>query len=157
LLQAGREALDSLLPGTTRELRAAGAPRLGLPTDLLQLQDGGWSSRLPATTDIHTGSRAQLESLIRTRVLAHPSIRALAGEVTGLLGDDERINGVTVRRSGGGGGPRTSRSHVEADLVVDASGRSSKAAGWLRGVGVEPAGEELVDTGLAYASRLYRS
>ncbi|WP_235454876.1 FAD-dependent oxidoreductase [Streptomyces olivochromogenes] len=157
LLKAGRDALESLLPGITRELRAAGAPCLGLPSDLLQWQDGGWWSRLPATTDIHTGSRAQLESLIRTRVLAHPSIHVVEGEVTGLLGDDDRLYGVTLRRSGVPGVPRTNRSRVEADLVVDASGRSSKAAGWLRGVGVEPAGEELVDTGLAYASRLYSS
>ncbi|MGW4202131.1 NAD(P)/FAD-dependent oxidoreductase [Streptomyces sp. NPDC004726] len=155
LLEGGQVALESLLPGLLAELAAAGAPRVGMPSDLVLWQDGRWFRRLPATTHIYTGSRAQLEDLIRRRVLANPVITAVeATDVVGLLGDASRVRGVQLRsRSGDARGEQRS---LKADLVVDASGSGTKAPRWLTAIGAEAPHEETIDTGLAYASRLYR-
>ncbi|GFH34545.1 FAD-dependent oxidoreductase [Streptomyces pacificus] len=162
LLESGRLALDSLLPGFTAELRAAGAPRVGMPEDMVAWS-GGWIRRTAPTAHIHTGSRAQLEHLVRRRVLADPAIRTVEStEAVGLTGDAFRVRGVLLRERGGtngtgGGGASGHRQRtLAADLVVDASGRGSRAPRWLAALGAEPPQEESIDTGQAYASRVYR-
>ncbi|WP_338900250.1 monooxygenase [Streptomyces sp. TG1A-60] len=155
LLEGGQLALDELLPGFMAELRAAGAPRVGMPADMVQWQADRWFRRVPASTHIHTGSRAQTERLVRRRVLAHPSISLIEGtDTVGLLGDAARVRGVLLCERGDG--HRGERRELAADLVVDASGRGTKAPRWLAAIGAEPPHEEIIDTGLAYASRVYR-
>jgi 2-polyprenyl-6-methoxyphenol hydroxylase-like FAD-dependent oxidoreductase len=46
---------------------------------------------------------------------------------------------------------------MTADLVVDASGRSSRTPQWLTSIGAPAPAEERVETGVAYATRLYRA
>lgn len=155
LLEGGQVAVESLLPGFLAELRAAGAPRVGMPSDLVLWQNGRWFRRLPATTHIYTGSRAQLEELVRRRVLANPVIRVEEGtDVVGLLGDVSRVRGVLLRDRSGDA--RGEQRVLEADLVVDASGSGTKAPQWLTAIGAAVPHEETIDTGLAYASRVYR-
>ncbi|MGW0732743.1 FAD-dependent oxidoreductase [Streptomyces sp. NPDC002851] len=155
LLQGGQMALESLLPGFLTELGAAGAPRVGMPSDMVLWQDGRWFRRVPASTHIYTGSRAQLEELVRRRVLANPVISAVEGtDVVGLLGDASRVRGVLLRDRSGDA--RAEHRSLDADLVVDASGSGTKAPQWLTAIGAEAPHEETIDTGLAYASRVYR-
>ncbi|MFJ7046583.1 FAD-dependent oxidoreductase [Streptomyces sp. NPDC101112] len=155
LLEGGQLALEALLPGFMAELRAAGAPRVGMPEDIVQWQSGRWLRRVPASTHIHTGSRAQIERLIRRRVLANTSVTLVEGtETVGLLGDASRVRGVLLRERGDGA--RGEQRELAADLVVDASGRGTKAPRWLTALGAEAPHEETIDTGLAYASRVYR-
>ncbi|MEU9554095.1 FAD-dependent oxidoreductase [Streptomyces fumanus] len=155
LLEAGQLALEDLLPGFLGELRAAGAPRVGMPEDMVQWQNGRWFTRFPATTHLYTGSRAQLEQLVRRRVLADPAITVAEGtDAVGLLGDASRVRGVLLRDRGAA--PDARPRPVEADLVVDASGRGTRAPRWLAELGAEAPPEELIDTGLTYASRVYR-
>jgi 2-polyprenyl-6-methoxyphenol hydroxylase-like FAD-dependent oxidoreductase len=155
LLQGGQVAMESLLPGFLTELREAGAPRVGMPSDMVMWQTGRWFRRLPASTHIFTGSRAQLEDLVRRRVLANPVISVWEGtDVVGLLGDASRVRGVLVRDRSGDA--RAESRPLEADLVVDASGSGTKAPQWLAAIGAEGPHEETIDTGLAYASRVYR-
>lgn len=156
LVTGGQQALESLLPGLVGELREAGAPWVGVPRDLVQWQAGAWYRRTPATAHLLTGSRPLTEWLIRRRVLADPRVETAQGtEVVGLEGDAARVGGVVVRERGSGASQGL-RSLI-ADLVVDASGRSSKAPGWLAAIGAEPPREETLDTGLAYASCVYRA
>ncbi|WP_372411681.1 FAD-dependent oxidoreductase [Streptomyces luteireticuli] len=151
-LKGGVQALDALLPGLPDELREHGSPSLGMPDDLLQWQGGQWFRRTPAATHMLTGSRPLTDWLVRRRVLADPRITVLEGaEVTGLAGDATRVRGVRIRPRGAGQETRT----LAADLVVDASGRSSRAPDWLRAIGAEPAPEETIDAGLAYSTRFY--
>ncbi|WP_198533742.1 FAD-dependent oxidoreductase [Streptomyces odonnellii] len=155
LLEGGQRALDELLPGIVAELREYGAPRVGLPSDIVQWQAWRYYRRTGATAHLLTGTRPLLEWLVRRRVLAEPRITVLEGtEVVGLLGDSARVRGVRLRRRG-------SETHQDvrqlaADLVVDASGRGSRAPDWLAAIGAEPPHEETLDTGLAYATRVYR-
>ncbi|MFI9587569.1 FAD-dependent oxidoreductase [Streptomyces sp. NPDC052236] len=166
LLEGGQVALEQLLPGVLGELRAQGAPEVGLPGDVVQWQNGYWFRRTPATTHMFTGTRPRLEHIVRRRVLANPRIEVADGtEVAGLTGDDKRVRGVLLRERGAGrgagrggerNGERNGERSLDADLVVDASGRGSRAPEWLAAMGAEPPHEETIDTGLAYATRLYR-
>ncbi|MFI8520673.1 NAD(P)/FAD-dependent oxidoreductase [Streptomyces sp. NPDC085481] len=156
LIEGGQRALDELLPGFMAELRELGAPKVGVPEDMVQWQNGRWFQRTPATAYFYTGPRPQLEWLVRQRVLADPRIELVEGtETVGLLGDSARVRGVMLRERGADAGkePRA----LEADLVVDASGRSTRAPDWLAGIGAEAPHEETLDTGLAYGTRIYRS
>ncbi|MFI1812065.1 NAD(P)/FAD-dependent oxidoreductase [Streptomyces sp. NPDC020422] len=156
LIEGGQRALDELLPGFMDELRALGAPKVGVPEDMVQWQNGQWYVRTPATAHFYTGPRPQLEWLVRQRVLADPRIELVEGtETVGLLGDAARVRGVLVRERGAGA-DREPRP-LEADLVVDASGRSTRAPEWLAAIGAEAPHEETLDTGLAYGTRVYRS
>ncbi|MDN3296098.1 FAD-dependent monooxygenase [Streptomyces ficellus] len=156
LIAGGQHALERLLPGVIEELREQGAPKVGMPRDMVQWQGGSWYRRTEATAYLYTGSRPLLEQLIRRRVLADPRIATVEGtEATGLAGDAVRVRGVLVRERGAG---KDQEPHtLAADLVVDASGRGSRAPQWLAAIGAEPPAEERLDTGLAYATRVYRS
>ncbi|MFC8794762.1 FAD-dependent oxidoreductase [Streptomyces cinereoruber] len=155
LIEGGQRALDELLPGFMEELRELGAPKVGMPEDMVQWQNGAWYRRTAAAVHFYSGPRPQLEWLVRRRVLADPRIELVEGtETVALTGDSSRVRGVRLRERGAGVGGETRT--LAADLVVDASGRSTKASDWLTGIGAEAPHEETLDTGLAYATRVYR-
>src|SRR6185436_5591431 len=52
---------------------------------------------------------------------------------------------------------RTADGDVAADLIVDASGRTSRAPEWLRALGMEPPEETVVDSFAGYSTRWYRA
>jgi 2-polyprenyl-6-methoxyphenol hydroxylase-like FAD-dependent oxidoreductase len=156
LLSGGQRALEQLLPGVTAALTAAGARQLGIPRDLLTRYGNGWQRRFDEGR--HTllcCSRDLLDHVVRDRVLRHAaatdtSVTILqATETTGLLGTAEGVTGVRIRAR------ESHRDEREllTGLVVDASGRSSRAPDWLGALGLPAPREETVDTGLAYASR----
>lgn len=45
---------------------------------------------------------------------------------------------------------------IEADLVVDATGRSSKMTAWLQSAGFGTVPEEAINSGLGYGTRTYK-
>ncbi|MFG7942309.1 tryptophan 2,3-dioxygenase family protein [Streptomyces cacaoi] len=155
LLTSGMNALDRLLPGLLSALSDAGAPRLAVPGDLGVWQAGQWISRRNPSQPILTPSRPLLEHHIRRRVLDGSPIRVRTGvEVTGLLGRPGHITGVAVRDRGG---DNRTRQEIEADLVVDASGRSSRTPAWLAALGAQVPVEEVVETGRAYATCVFHA
>src|SRR5262249_14526302 len=48
-------------------------------------------------------------------------------------------------------------SEMSADLVIDASGRASKAPEWLRALGLEPPEESVVNGHAGYSSRWFQA
>ncbi|MFC7310449.1 FAD-dependent oxidoreductase [Streptomyces monticola] len=152
-MSGGVSAVDSLLPGTSDALYAAGAKRRGMPADLLTLSAEGWYRRhRDGRSHVLLCSRALLDHTLRERVLANPKINVIeAAKVTGLAGTAARVTGVRVESAGSE--PQT----LDADFVVDATGRRSKAPAWLAEFGLPDVEEELVDAGFAYASRLYEA
>ncbi|MFF8839400.1 NAD(P)/FAD-dependent oxidoreductase [Streptomyces sp. NPDC015130] len=156
LISGGQRAFDELLPGFTDELRELGAPKVGVPQDMVQWQNGKWFNRTPSPLNFYAGPRPQLEWLVRQRVFADPRVELVEGhETVGLIGDSSRVRGVRLRERGAGNEKET--RVLEADLVVDASGRSTKAPDWLAAIGAEAPHEETLDTGLAYSTRVYRA
>ncbi|MFF1484852.1 FAD-dependent monooxygenase [Streptomyces sp. NPDC058319] len=154
LLQTGgAEALDALLPGCTDLLLAAGAHRIPVTTNMVVCSPEGWYRRWKRSTHhVITAGRDLTDSVVRERVLADPRVGVRARtRAVGLLGDRGRVTGVRVRGADG------TEYALGADLVVDASGRGTRMPQWLARLGVRGLEEATIDSGLAYASRVYRA
>lgn len=152
LVTAGAEALETLLPGTLDVLLARGAHRRGLPDGALILSAEGWFSRHETGAFMVSCSRWLMDHVIRERALADGTVSVREGtRVLGLAADASRVTGVVVAGEDG------SAQTVRADIVVDATGRRSRAGRWLAAIGLPDVEEEVVDPGLAYSTRIYRA
>lgn len=154
LLARGLQGLERLFPGFGQELLAAGAVPMRLPGDVLILGRAGWVDRRAPGWLALSATRPLIEATVRRRLRALPGVTVLDGhEVTGLLATDggRSVRGVSLRSLDGYGPPC-----AEADLVVDASGRGSRAPAWLADLGHGRPGSTTIDAGISYAGRLYR-
>lgn len=150
LVAGGARALQELLPGTLEALFARGAHRRRLPGDALILAAAGWFRRLDTEAYLISCSRGLLDQVVRRRALG--AVSTWTGtQALGLVGDASRVTGVSVRREG------APSETIEADLVVDATGRRSKAPRWLAEIGVAEIEEVTVSSGLAYSTRVYQA
>ncbi|MEU7364879.1 FAD-dependent monooxygenase [Streptomyces hygroscopicus] len=159
LLSGGRRALEELFPGLGDELEAAGAHRLEPPRDVLTKSANGWQRRFHEGRHTTTScTRALFDATVRARVLAEAEksgtrVEVLqATEAIGLLGGADRVTGVRVRARDAGRAER----ELPADLVVDASGRGSRAPRWLAELGAPAPREEVVDAGIGYCTQMFR-
>ncbi|MET7717261.1 FAD-dependent monooxygenase [Streptomyces sp. NPDC005407] len=152
LWSGGARAFEQLMPGITDRWLAAGARRIPLPTGLVSMTAQGWLRRWPEMQYMIACTRDLLDWVVREQVLKLPAVKLLQGhEMQALGGTAGRVTGVRVRT------PDGQDLTVGADLVVDASGRGSRATEWLQTLGIGGIKEAEVDSGLVYASRLYRA
>lgn len=150
----GEEILDRLFPGLSDELMVAGAVRLDVPGDVLWFHFGGYNVRFRSGLTTLAMSRPLLESHVCRRVLALPNVQYRWGHDAIALhtnADRTRVTGVTVRPTPADG----SEELIEADLIIDASGRGSRSPAWLESLGYGRPAETSVTIGFAYTTRLY--
>ncbi|PKV82645.1 NAD(P)/FAD-dependent oxidoreductase [Streptomyces sp. TLI_146] len=153
LLAMGHLRLERWFPGITEETVADGA-LLGQGSQVQFHVDGVRKVDLPEARML-SATRPFLESHLRRRVMALPNVRFLHGRASGLLDDGRRITGVRITPVA----PAPEHPHpdeftLDADLVVDAMGRSSRLGKWLQASGWEapPLDRMRVDLGYATAS-----
>ncbi|BBM70373.1 FAD-dependent oxidoreductase [Rhodothermus marinus] len=159
LLLRGGEILEGFFPGLTADLMAQGAPFLDRPeNELIWFDGGGYHARF-TNEDGRNGalmvSRPLLEGYVRQRLLALLNVCAIQQcDALGLVPSERagRVSGVRLLRRAEG----SAEEVLEADLVVDASGRGSRAPKWLEEMGYTPPEEERVTVNLAGVTRLYR-
>jgi 2-polyprenyl-6-methoxyphenol hydroxylase-like FAD-dependent oxidoreductase len=158
LVPGGAQVLDELFPGLLDDLVAGGAPAI---RDLAQLRfaPGGHLLRLqgrPAGPIPYPASRPYLEAHVRARVRALPTVEIIDRcDVVGLVttAARDRVTGVRVLRGGAGG---QAEQLLDADLVVDATGRGGRTPTWLAAAGYDPPPEEQLPVHLKYATRHLR-
>lgn len=158
LLGRGLECLEQLFPGFEADLVEAGAPVVA-GSESLWLNAAGWSRRYRSPIRLLGASRELVEWEARARVTALDNVRVLEGhEVVGLLADGSRdaVTGVRLRPRGDRAEAAGPVTEVAAELVVDASGRGSRAPQWLAALGYPPPTETRISSLLGYASRQYR-
>ncbi|WP_107061681.1 FAD-dependent oxidoreductase [Streptomyces cellulosae] len=154
LLHAGgAEAIDSLLPGTIDQLLAAGANRVPMTTNMVIHSPEGWYRRWRRGTHyLISASRDLTDFVVREQVLEDPRVAVHTHtKVLELLGDRRNVTGVRVLTADG------EESLLSADLVIDASGRGTRTPQWLTRLGITGLAEKRIDSGLVYASRVYRA
>ncbi|MEU9554309.1 NAD(P)/FAD-dependent oxidoreductase [Streptomyces fumanus] len=149
----GVRAFEELLPAVVDDIVARGGRLIHVMGDMVsRAPNGVWFRRFTATRHRNlVCSRDLLDSVLRARVLAgdHVTVRQ-AHTAVGLTGDAGRVTGVRIRGDRG-------EVALAADLVVDASGRGSRAPRWLTDLGLPGVTERVVDAGVVYATRLYRA
>ena len=137
LAARGQQALEELLPGLTAALVADGAPAGDLLADARFYLSGHRLRQAHSGLTLLCASRPLLEHHIRTRMRTLPNLRFVDRcDVVGLLTspDGHRVTGVRVLRRADGSADEL----LDADLVVDASGRSSRTAGMAGGARLPP-------------------
>lgn len=154
----GRSILEQYFPGLIEELRVEGAVFADVGKEVAWLSPMGWEPRYTSDMVLMISSRSLLEWRVRQRLVANPQVSWLTEhDVIGLLpgADGRRVIGVRTQRRGQHRDVATTPGVVYADLVIDASGRSSKAPRWLEALGHAAPQETVVDAQIGYASRIY--
>ncbi|MFE5599637.1 FAD-dependent oxidoreductase [Streptomyces coelicoflavus] len=152
LMSGGLTAMEEIVPGVSlrKRLLAAGAHEVSLSSGMLARTPEGWLRRWrregPAML---TCTRALVDWTVRAAVLEHPAVEVRRAAAAGLTGSADRVRGVRIAGPDG-------EADLEADLVVDASGRGTRVVTWLDGLGVSGVRTRTVDSGLVNASRVYR-
>jgi 2-polyprenyl-6-methoxyphenol hydroxylase-like FAD-dependent oxidoreductase len=153
LLARGQQILEELFPSFT-----AGAIAAGIPTgDLGELRwffGGGLLEKATTGLICISATRPVLESHVRARVAALPNVTLV--EQTDIVGitttrDNSAVTGAMIQRHGA-----EQPEEIEADLVIDATGRGSRTPAWLEELGYERPAEDRVKINVSYTSRQYR-
>lgn len=155
LLTKGYRLLEGFVPSLRADLLAAGAVPVDWGQDFQSFIFGEWCavSSEPTGLESFSCSRPLLEAVIRQHVEQVSNIRRLSPyRVESLIGNGTAVTGVRCR----GSKNKTDEQILQADLVVDASGRSTNAMTWLQEMGAVLPERELVDAQLGYATQRYR-
>jgi 2-polyprenyl-6-methoxyphenol hydroxylase-like FAD-dependent oxidoreductase len=156
LWSGGMRIIEGLFPGIAQELAAAGGAVFDNGRDMRWYHHGVWKLRHASGLDIHAQSRPLLEHCLRRRLLETPNVRLLTGHmVRGLLGErgGGRVTGVSLKRLGAD----AAQVDLEADLVVDASGRSGATLTALEQLGYPRPREESIGVDIGYATRVFHA
>jgi 2-polyprenyl-6-methoxyphenol hydroxylase-like FAD-dependent oxidoreductase len=156
LWSGGARAIDELLPDAITRLTVYGAKHLGVPANAATLSAHGWLPRFNGAQYAIACTRHLLDWVLREQAKRNPRITIRDhSEVVGLIGDASRVAGVHVKDR-----DNDTIEQINAELVVDATGRGSKAQHWLTGLGVpgvDQVRKEVIDSGLAYVTRTFQA
>jgi 2-polyprenyl-6-methoxyphenol hydroxylase-like FAD-dependent oxidoreductase len=147
--------LEELFPSLLEELRAMGVP-VGDLGEMRWFFDAKMIR--PARTGLLsiTAPRPVLEDYLRNRVAKLPNVTyRQRTDLLGLLATEDRtrVTGVRLRENTGD----APEYRLDADLVVDATGRGSRTPVWLEEMGYSRPPEDKMNIGLAYTTRMYRT
>ena len=147
LMARGAEELESLFPGLLADMVTAGVPILENQPDCIHFGAAGHvlgtQHRLQDEFTAYVPSRPHLEWQIRGRVIALPNVDLQQRAVDEPVYDGHRVTGV---RTGDG-------EVVDADLVIDATGRGTRLPAWLPQWGFDRPQEDSVAVGIGYATQ----
>ena len=155
LLTQGYRLLQELFPTLQSDLEQAKAIPIDWGQDFRYFIFDNWCATASDPTELKSFSctRPLLESILRKQVEQISNITRLSPyRVEGLTGSADRITGIRCRNSNN----KSNEQTIEADLVIDASGRSTNALKWLAAIGATIPTTEKVDAQLGYATRRYR-
>ncbi|MEQ1912850.1 MAG: FAD-dependent monooxygenase [Vicinamibacterales bacterium] len=149
LLASGRDTLEQLFPGFSDDLVAQGAIAVDVLADARWFFEGAPLARPITEMKGLMSTRPFLEANVRARVRALPNVDVRTGcQAMSLVADERgtRVTGVRVQNG----------TSIDADLVVDATGRGSRAPQWLRTMGYQAPDEERVEIGVSYCTRFFK-
>jgi 2-polyprenyl-6-methoxyphenol hydroxylase-like FAD-dependent oxidoreductase len=154
LLAKGQEIISQLFPDIVPALHEKGAIAFDPAADMRWHHFGGFKDRRASGIAALSMSRPLLESEIRRRVLSLKNLTLIEGcDVEAPVASDDRarITGIGIHHRSG----RT-RETLQADLIVDATGRGAVSLGWLEELGYGRPQESIIKVEVGYTSRTYR-
>ncbi|MFH8573734.1 FAD-dependent oxidoreductase [Streptomyces sp. NPDC017993] len=152
LLAKGGEILERLFPGLRAELQGIGAPVFDYGERIRFLLPTGFAPSIRTGIEIQALTRDELERRLRGKVLALPEVTLLSstrceGLRTNSSGNVDRV----LCRMEGAEEP----TEIEADLVVNTSGRSSALDDWLTDLGLSVPDKRVVKAKITYTSMTF--
>jgi 2-polyprenyl-6-methoxyphenol hydroxylase-like FAD-dependent oxidoreductase len=155
LMARGANEFESLFPGLLDDMVAAGVPKLANRPDCIHFGAAGHVLGTKATLrkefTAYVPSRPHLEWQIRRKALAIPNVELVRRGVAEPRYEpaEERVTGVLLEAG-------DESREVDADLVVDATGRGTRLPVWLEQWGFGRPTETTVDVGIDYATHQVR-
>lgn len=149
LLESGRATLEDLIPGFGEDLLGAGGLMIDGGTDFKFYNDGGYFAPTTERMEVYCASRPLIEHVVRQRLETRNEVQIRDEcQFTEYLvdGGAETVVGVTVREGA------TGEMDLHADLVVDATGRTSRTPSWLENHGYESPRVDDVHIDVIYSS-----
>jgi len=151
LLAGGLQALDSLFPGFAQDLAAAGAVPVNVFKDVqYERPDVGALPRRDCGTSLLCGSRPLIEHTLRRKVTAIANVKVQSQSRVMEIVPAATRPMVKFENDAGVG------AAIEADLVVDASGRGAPTLGLLDVLGWERPQETVVGVDISYTTAVLR-
>jgi 2-polyprenyl-6-methoxyphenol hydroxylase-like FAD-dependent oxidoreductase len=150
----GAAEFEGLFPGLLDDMVAAGVPVLENRPDCIHFGAAGHVLGTQATLrdefTAYVPSRPHLEWQIRRRALALPNVELVRRGIAQPQYDpaEERVTGVLLDAD--------DTNAIEADLVVDATGRGTRLPVWLEQWGFGRPTEDTVEVGIGYATHQIR-
>lgn len=149
LLEAGRATFEDLFPGYGEALLSAGGLMIDGLSDLVHYEKGGrltdGSTRLP----MYSATRPLFEQIVRRRLTAREgvAVRPNCRFTEYLVGDGATtVEGVMINDE------ESEQAALTADLVVDATGRTSRTPAWLENHGYVAPDVDEVRIDVAYST-----
>ena len=153
LLARGRQLIEEFFPGFTAALVARGALTADIGLNVAFDINRTRLARTKMGVLLLAASRFAIEGEIRRRMRTRPGVVFRTGcDVVSPQHQSGQVSGVRYRAAGRGDEALT----LDAALVVDASGRGSRAPAWLREWGYDAVREERVTVNICYASAYFR-
>jgi 2-polyprenyl-6-methoxyphenol hydroxylase-like FAD-dependent oxidoreductase len=158
LLLGGQLVLSSLYPDFTDRLQKLGSVRFQLGRDAAFYTERGKAysptGSVKEPRDLgsagYSQSRGLLEYCVRQCTLERQNVKLRSQTpVHSLIHENGRVRGVKLGADG-------QEASIEADLVVDAGGRGSRAPRWLTEMGFQTPEETTIGCDFAYSSARFR-
>lgn len=155
LLGNGRQTMEKLMPGLTDGLIANGAVAADLLGEIRYVFEGHRAKQVPIGLPSLLVGRSLIESQVRERVRGIENVSFHEGRaVTGLILNDSngRVTGVHTSSVD----DPSRQTPLEADLVIDATGRGARGTAWLQDAGLALPEEDETTIRIVYTTRHFR-
>lgn len=149
LLDGARVTFEDLFLGFGKDLLKAGALMQDTSREVKFYLEGGFLAHGPSRRPAYTATRPLYEYVVRRRVEAIDGVRLWPNcQVSEYLMDNAKttVTGVRVRPQGDG------QEELPADIVVDATGRTSRTQNWLAEHDYPPPPVDEVHIDVAYST-----
>ncbi len=155
MLSRGAAIVEGLFPGFIDEMVEHGGVQAVFSQDGAFVAQGRPIRQFSSDMRTFAATRPLTEERLRERVRALPNVDIV--EDCDALGpiassDNSRITALRVRHRG----DADQEERIEADLVVDASGRGSRSPKWLEELGYAPPAEERLEVDVRYMTRFFK-
>ena len=154
LLARGVQVMEELFPGLTQQLIDHGVPKGDLSGNCRWYAQGYRLKQKHGNLTTLGVLRPELEWHIRERVQQLPNVEFVEQhDILGLATtpDNSKVTGARVQARG-----EREEKVIEADLVVDETGRGSRTPVWLEQMGYERPEEERKKIDLVYVTQHFR-
>jgi 2-polyprenyl-6-methoxyphenol hydroxylase-like FAD-dependent oxidoreductase len=145
LLRLGAQSIETLMPGVFASLDQRGGRTLDMASDFRWFIAGEWRPRFDAQLPVRMQSRPLLEAVLREHVQRRAEITCRFGTpVVEPVFSDKHQSVTGIRLADG--------EELEADLIIDATGRGSRSVPWFESWGFSEPPVQQIQIGLSYVT-----